>query len=115
MKNHIEDSIQENANGTVDVDRRHGIGINDSNGRPIAEGDTVSVKVKTWYGFLEIRRGPVQFITDDRSSWGCGYAVVDPHRGTTFLSNICRSNTVIEVETPERGKEDDTALCERAM
>lgn len=74
-----------------------GIGINDSNGRPISEGDTVSVKVKTWYGFLEIRRGPVKFITNDRSSWGCGYAVVDPHRGPTFLSSICRSNTVIEV------------------
>lgn len=75
----------------------HMIGIKDSNGRPISEGDTVVVKVKTWYGFLEIRRGPIKFICNDLNSWGCGYVVMDPMRGPTFLSNISRSNTVIEV------------------
>ncbi|OUM85662.1 MAG: hypothetical protein BAA01_09325 [Bacillus thermozeamaize] len=82
-----------------------GIGIKDSNGRPISEGDTVSVKVKTWYGFLEICRGPIRFITDDLSSWGCGYAVMNTHRGPTFLSSISKSNTVIEVVEEMEGVE----------
>lgn len=71
-----------------------------SNGAPIYEGDTVTIKIKSphFSEYVTVVNGVLRYVGHGSmvSSYGCGYALVNGMR-TTFLSNITRySDSVIE-------------------
>jgi hypothetical protein len=74
------------------------IGIKDKNNQEIHEHQEVEIKVQTWNGsYHTICKGKIQFVSEDLSSHGCGYAVVEKNGKKTFLSSVSKSNTDIEI------------------
>lgn len=65
--------------------------LHDKHGKEIFPGDQVLAQIKTWNGYLEVANGPVEYIEPSHCCYGCGYAIVDPTRGKTYLNTLSKS------------------------
>ncbi len=70
--------------------------LHDTHGIPIFPGDHVTARLQTWNGYIEIASGPVQYIEPNHTCYGCGYAIVDPQRGVTFLNTLSTSVELVK-------------------
>lgn len=71
--------------------------LNDANGKEIFPGDHIVAQIKTWNGYIEMCQGPVQYIETSHSCYGCGYAIVDPTRGNTFLNTLSKRVELLKI------------------